>query len=69
VRSPSAIDSATLKICKLDDLYTEVLTHPPQINTYAVVGKETGYRGRQRYPHDGCYLAATVGKKAHLGTK
>jgi len=49
-RNKSKINSATMKIFKLDDLYSETITCPPQINTYnAVVGKETGHRGGQRY--------------------
>jgi len=39
---------STLKIHELDDLHTETMTCSPQINTYAVVEKETGHRGGQR---------------------
>jgi len=42
------------------------MTCPPQINTYAVVGKETG---GQRKHHDVCYVAAAFDKKAQLGMK
>jgi len=40
MNSASAINSATLKIHKLDDFHTEAMMHPPQINTCAIVLKE-----------------------------
>jgi len=50
MRSASAIISATEnteKIQKLYDFRTEAMMyprmHPPQINTYVVVGEETGH--------------------------
>jgi len=40
-RSPSAINSATLKICKSDDLHTELaMIRPPQINTLCDNGEK-----------------------------
>jgi len=44
MNSASEINSATLKIHKLDDLHTEAMMHLPQINTCAIVLKETGQR-------------------------
>jgi len=32
-------------LCKSDDLHTQAMMHPQQINVYAIAGKEIGHRG------------------------
>ena len=45
-KSASTTNSATYE--SWDDFYTEATLHLLQINTYVVVGKETGHRGGEK---------------------
>jgi len=67
-RSASAINSVTLKRSQ-DDLHTEDMMCPPQINFYVVVGKESGHTGGQREHYDAYCVTAAVSKKAPLQMK
>jgi len=46
-KSMRSVSAATIKDASRDDLCTEAMMSPLQINTYAVVGKETGHKGEQ----------------------
>jgi len=66
--SASSINSATMKPISRDNLHTEAMTYPPQINTYTVVGKEIGHK-RGTLIHVMVCVVAMVDRKAHVRMK